>query len=394
MDRKPVVIVGAARTPIGAFQGGLSTMTAPQLGAVAIKAALERAGVPADRVDEVIMGNVLSAGVGQAPARQAAIAAGIPASAHAMTINKVCASGLMAVELGMQRIQLGVSDIVVAGGMESMSQVPYYLPVARTGFRLGHQQAVDGIIHDGLWDPYGDKHMGSYAELCATEHNLSREAQDAFAATSYSKALSAIEAGRFHDEIVPVSIPQRKGDPVIVDTDEEPGMGRPDKLPKLRPAFQKEGTVTAGNASSINDGAAAVVLMSASMAAMMGLTPLGYIVDSVTASREPEWFTIAPADAIDALLRKTGKNIDGVNLFEINEAFSAVAMANNLLLGLDTYKVNIWGGAVALGHPIGASGCRILVTLLYALKHGNMNCGIASLCNGGGEAVAMMVERS
>jgi acetyl-CoA C-acetyltransferase len=394
MKKNPVVIASGARTPIGAFQGGLSSMSAPQLGGVAIKAALERANVPADRVDEVIMGCVLTAGVGQAPARQAAIAAGIPVSAHAMTINKVCASGLMAVELGAQRIQLGISDVVVVGGMECMSQVPFYLDGARTGLRLGDHKLVDGMVFDGLTNPYDGKHMGSCAELCATEHDLSREAQDAFAATSYGKALAAIEAGRFQEEIVPVLVPQRRGDPVIVSVDEEPGRGRPEKLNKLRPAFQKDGTITAGNASSINDGAAAIVLMSAEAAAELGCDPLGNFVDSVTASKEPEWFTTAPADAIKTLLERTGKELGDVGLLEINEAFAAVSLANNQLLELNADLVNIWGGAVALGHPIGASGCRILVTLLHAMKYNGAQRGIASLCNGGGEAVAMMVERN
>ena len=385
------VIVSAARTPIGSFGGSLKKVPAVELGAVAIRAALERGNVAPEDVEETILGMVLQAGVGQAPARQAAIRAGIPTSSSAMTVNKVCSSGLKSVMLGAGLIQLGEHRVVVAGGMENMNQVPYYLPKAREGYRLGNGKIVDGMVNDGLWDPYGDCHMGNCAELCAKEKEVSREEQDAFAAESYSRAQKAIKDGKFKTEIAPVTIKGRKGDTVVSD-DEEPGRVRVDKIPTLRPAFDKAGTVTAANASSINDGGAAVVLMSQEEADKRGAKPLARIVGWATHSQEPEWFTTAPAGAVEKLLKKTGWKIGDVDFFELNEAFAVVSVANNRMLGLDGKNVNLWGGAVALGHPIGASGCRILVTLLHVLKENGARHGIVSLCNGGGEATALAVE--
>jgi acetyl-CoA C-acetyltransferase len=394
---RTVVIVGAARTPIGSFQGALTDRTASQLGGVAIEAALQRAGIApgnaADLIGEVFMGCVLSAGQGQAPARQAAMAAGLPNSIGAVTINKVCGSGLKAVAFGAQAIASGDHDAVVAGGMESMTNAPFLLPGARAGLRMGHGRVVDSMIHDGLWDPYGDQHMGSCGELCAREKNITREQQDAFAAESYRRALQAQADGKFKAEIVPVPIPQRKGDPIFVTEDEEPGRGNPSKLGTLRPAFAKDGTITSGNASSLNDGAAALVLMAEDVAAARGLQPLARIVGHSVHAQAPEWFTTAPAGAIERLLARTGWKKDEVDRWEINEAFSVVSLANNQMLGLDPAKVNVWGGAVALGHPIGASGARILVTLLSALQDCGRRRGVASLCIGGGEGIALAVER-
>ncbi|HEX7343792.1 MAG TPA: thiolase family protein [bacterium] len=390
---RDVVIVGAARTPIGSFFGTLSTVPAPRLGAVAIKAALERAGVKPEQVDEVIMGCVLPAGVGQAPARQAMIYAGIPRSAGAMTINKVCGSGLKAVMLAAQSIQTGEADIVVAGGIENMSLVPYYSMNGRTGFRMGHVQLTDGMIFDGLWDIYNNFHMGSAAELCAREFNITREDQDAYAVESYKRAQAAIAGGKFKAEICPVEIVGKKGDVTVVSEDEEPGKGNISKFGGLKPAFQKDGTVTAANASSINDGAAAVIVASAEKAKALGLKPLAKFVAHATASKDPEWFTTAPTDAINKVLAKTKLTTKDIDLYEINEAFAVVSVCNNRLLGLDAAKVNVNGGAVALGHPIGASGARILVTLLYAMAERNLKRGLASLCIGGGEAVAVVIER-
>ncbi len=389
---RDVVIVGAARTPIGSFFGVLSSVPAPRLGAVAIKAALERAGLKPEQVDEVIMGCVLPAGVGQAPARQAAIYAGIPKSSGAMTINKVCGSGMKSVMLAAQAIQCGDADIIVAGGMENMTLAPYYLPTGRTGFRMGHQKAIDGMIQDGLWDVYNNFHMGNAAELCAKEMNISREEQDAFAAESYRRAQDAVNTGKFKAEIVPVEVPGRKGEVTVVDADEEPGKGKIEKFPALRPAFIKDGTVTAANASSINDGAAALVVMAAEKAQELGIKPLAKIIASATASKEPEWFTTAPADAINKLLDKVKLSTGDIDIYEINEAFSVVSIANNRLLNLDPTKVNLRGGAVALGHPIGASGARILVTLIYLMQDMNAKRGLAALCIGGGEATAMLIE--
>ena len=387
-----VVIAAAARTPIGSFMGALSTVPGPKLGAVAIKAAVERAGIDPEQVDECIMGCVLPAGVGQAPARQAALFAGLPESTHCMTINKVCGSGLKAVMLAAQAIMCGDADVVVAGGMENMSLAPYIMPKARTGFRMGHGQVVDGMVHDGLWDPYNDFHMGNAAEICAAEKDISRERQDAFARESYLRALASQEAGKFAAEIAPVAVPQRRGDPVMVDTDEEPGKGRPDKMGKLRPAFKKDGTVTAANASSINDGAAALVLMSAKKAEKLGVKPMARLVGYATHAQAPEWFTTAPAFAIEKALTRTDLNREDIDLWETNEAFSVVSLAVEDHVGYDPEKVNIWGGAVALGHPIGGSGARIMVTLLHQLQDTDGGKGCASLCIGGGEAVAVIVE--
>lgn len=385
-----VYIVSAKRTPLGAFQGGLSAVTATALGAAAIKAAT--ADVDVTKLDEVIMGCVLPAGVGQAPARQAMKAAGITDSVSALTINKVCGSGLKAVMLARTAILAGEANMVVAGGMECMSQAPYYLPKARDGYRMGHGQLVDGMIHDGLWDPYGNFHMGNAGEKCAQKYTFTREAQDAFAVESTRRAQQAIADGAFADEITPVTIPQRKGDPVVVDTDEQPGRAKPDKLPKLRPAFDKEGTITAGNASSINDGGAALLVASQQAVTEHNLTPLAKITAVATHSQAPEWFTTAPVGAIEKALAKASLKVDDIDLFEINEAFAVVTMAAMEELNIPHDKVNVHGGAVALGHPIGASGARILVTLIHALKRHGKQRGLATLCIGGGEAVAVIVE--
>ncbi len=390
---RDVVNVSGARTPIGSFQGALAGLTAPRLGAVAIRAALERGGVAPGAVGEVYMGCVLTAGIGQAPARQASIAAGIPAAVGAVTINKVCGSGLKAVVFGRNAIAAGEHDVVVAGGMESMSNAPYLLPKAREGYRLGHAQVIDSMITDGLWDAYGNVHMGDCGELCAKEKGISRADQDAFAAESYRRALRAQADGKFRGEIVPVEIPQKKGAPLTVAEDEEPGRGNIEKLPTLRPAFQKDGTITAGNASSINDGAAALVLAAADVAAARGWKAQARIVGASVHAQAPEWFTTAPAGAIERLLDRIGWKKDDVDLWEINEAFAVVSVANNRMLGLDPARVNVWGGAVALGHPIGASGARVLVTLLAALADAGKRRGVASLCIGGGEGIALAVER-
>jgi acetyl-CoA C-acetyltransferase len=390
---REVWIVGAARTPIGSFQGELCAIPAPKLGAVAIRAALERAGVAGEMVGEVLMGCVLPAGLGQAPARQASIGAGIPKQVGATTINKVCGSGLKAVIVGAQAIAAGEYDVAVAGGMESMSGAPYLLPKAREGFRLGHGEVVDSMIKDGLWDVYNQIHMGSCAELCAKERSITREQQDAFAAESYRRALRAQAEGKFKGEIVSVEVPQRKGAPKIVSEDEEPKRGSIEQLGSLRASFQKDGTVTAGNASSINDGAAAVVLMSRERAEASGKKPLARIVAHAGHAQAPEWFTTAPAGAIEKCLERARWKKSDVDLWEINEAFAVVSIANNQLLGLDPQAVNVWGGAVALGHPIGASGCRVLITLLSALAERKATRGVASLCIGGGEGIALAVER-
>lgn len=390
---RDVVIVGAARTAIGAFGGALASVTAPKLGAAAISAALERAKLDPAKVDEVIMGCVLNAGVGQAPARQAALAAGLKEHTPCMTINKVCGSGLKSVMLAAQAIRLGDADVVVAGGMENMSKVPYYLPEARDGMRMGHKKVIDGMVHDGLWDPYKDFHMGNAAEICARDMEISREAQDAFAKASYERALAAIAEGAFDAEIAPVFVPQRRGEPVEVKLDEEPGRGRPDKMAKLRPAFEKTGTVTAANASSLNDGAAALVLTSAEFAEANGLPVLAKISAYTQHAQAPEWFTTAPAYAIQKALGKLNIGPGDVDLYEVNEAFSVVSLAVNKIAELPADRVNVNGGAVALGHPIGGSGARILVTLLYAMEARDAKRGLASLCIGGGEAVAVVVER-
>ncbi len=389
---REVVIVSAARTPIGSFGGVFGSVPAPKLGAAAIQEALSRASVQGADVDQVYMGCVLPAGVGQAPARQASLGAGVPDSVGCVTLNKVCGSGLMAVIQAAQSIKAGDAEIAVAGGMESMSNAPYYLPKARNGYRMGNGEIVDGMVHDGLWDPYGDHHMGIAGELCASERKIDRERQDAWAITSYKRAQASIAQGHFKAEIVPVQVPQRKGDPVVVDTDEEPGRAMLDKIPTLRPAFKKDGTITAANAPSVNDGGAALVVMSKDEADKRGLKPLARIVAYDNAAQAPEWFTTAPAKAVAKVLAKTGLKADDVELWEINEAFAVVSLANQDEIGIPDDRINVRGGAVALGHPIGCSGARILTTLLYALKSTGKTRGMAAICLGGGEGLAMMVE--
>jgi acetyl-CoA C-acetyltransferase len=384
-------IVAGVRTPIGALGGVLSTVSATELGATCIKGLLQKATIPTDEVDEVIMGNVVAAGLGQNPARQAAIKAGLSVSAGATTINKVCGSGLKAVMLASQAIRLGVSHVVVAGGMENMSLAPYLLLQARQGYRMGDSTLVDSMIHDGLWDVYGNKHMGVYGDQCAAKCQFTKQMQDDFAVCSYTRARKAVAEGVFDDEIVPVEIKSKKGSQLISE-DEEPVRFNEDKLRALRPAFGSDGTVTAGNASSINDGAAALLVVSDSRCASMRLEPIARIVGSDTYSREPEWFTLAPIGAIKRLLDRVNWPVDSVDLFEVNEAFAAVTMAAEKELKLPPEKVNIYGGAVALGHPIGASGARILVTLLNGLKRTGGKRGVTCLCIGGGEAVALAVE--
>ncbi len=390
---RDVVIVGAARTPIGSFLGSLSSVVAPKLGATAIKAALERANVAASDVGLVHMGMVLPAAAGQAPARQAALFAGLPQSVPCVTVNKVCGSGLEAV-LGVARaIAAGEIEVGVAGGMESMSNAPHAIKNSRNGTKMGPMETVDTMVNDGLWDPYSNQHMGNCAELCAKEKNIPRSAQDEFAAESYRRALQAQKDGSFKAEIAAVKIADKKGE-ISVEVDEEPGKGNIEKLPGLRTAFQKDGTITAGNASSINDGAAAVVLMSADEAKKRGIKVLAKLVSWGYHAQAPEWFTTAPAQAITNALAKAKWDAKKVDLWEINEAFAVVSLANNQMLGLDPAKVNIWGGAVALGHPIGASGARILVTLLHQMAAKNVRTGGASLCIGGGEGIALLVERA
>jgi len=391
-DRENVFIVSASRTPIGAFQGALGSVAAPRLGAIAIKAAIERSGLGVGDIRETYMGNVLTAGLGQAPARQAAKYADIPDSVPATTVGKVCGSGLQAVVLGAKSIMLGDADVVLAGGMESMTQAPYLLPKARGGYRMGHGEVQDSMILDGLWDPYNDQHMGMCGELCAREHSLTREAQDAFAAESYRRALAAQEAGEFAGELTDVTIKGRRGD-TVVSEDEEPKRAKLEKMPKLRPAFDREGTITAANASKLNDGASALVLASESVVKAKGLTPLARVVGYGGHARAPEWFTTAPIGAIQTALERTGLEIGDIDLFEINEAFALVAMVAMNELSIDHAKVNVRGGAVALGHPIGASGARILTTLVHAMKDRDARRGLATLCIGGGEAVAVIVER-
>ncbi len=372
--------------------GALSSIPAPKLGAAAIKAALERAGLEPDQVDEVLMGNVLSGGVGQAPARQAAIFAGIPESVPCTTVNKVCGSGMKTVMMAAQAIKAGDANLVVAGGMESMSCAPYILQKARTGYRMGNGELIDLMIHDGLWDPYKNIHMGNAGELCSRECGIPRERQDEYAAESYRRALDAQASCRLADEIVPVSVPQGKGDPLLVEKDEEPGKGNIEKLPSLRPAFEKDGSVTAGNASSINDGGAALIVGSASAVESRGLKPLAKILGYAQHAQAPEWFTTAPSFAIQKLLDATGKSVNDVDLFEVNEAFSVVALAVSDKLGIPREKLNVNGGAVALGHPIGMTGTRLILTLAYELKRRGGGIGIASPCIGGGEATAVMIE--
>jgi len=388
---KEVVIVSAVRTPIGSFGGSLSGFSATQLGGFAIKGALEKIGLKPELVQEVYMGNVLSANLGQAPATQAAKYAGLP-DLPATTINKVCASGTKAIMLAAQSIALGQNEIVVAGGMESMSNVPYYLDKARNGYRLGHGQITDGLVKDGLWDVYNDYHMGSAAELCAETCNISREDQDNFAIESYKRAQQAQSDGKFKDEIVAVEIKDRKGEITLFANDEEPAAVKFDKIPALKPVFKKDGTVTAANASTLNDGAAALVLMSAEKAKELGLTPLAKVLAYADAQQAPEWFTTAPSKAIPLALQRANITKEQVDYFEINEAFSVVSLANNQALELNGDKVNVNGGAVAIGHPLGTSGARIVVTLLSVLSQNNGKIGVAGICNGGGGASAIVIE--
>ncbi len=387
------VIVAAKRTPIGAFQGNLSSVLAPKLGAIAIKAVVEETGIDKSQINEVIMGNVLSAGIGQAPARQASIQAGLPNSVEALTINKMCGSGLKAVMLADQAIRCGDAEVVIAGGMESMSNAPYLLKHARSGQRLGHGKMIDSLIHDGLWDAYNDTHMGNCAEMLSKERNYTREAQDEFAVTSYKRAQTAQAEGVFDSEIVPVKIPQRKGDSLFISEDEEPGKARFDKIPTLRPAFEKDGAITAANASKLNDGAAAVLIMSAEKANELGLSPIARIIAQASAAHEPEWFTTAPGKAIGKVLEKANLSANDIDLWEINEAFSVVTMAAIDDFKIDPTKVNIYGGAVAIGHPIGASGARIFTTLMNGMARTETKYGLATLCIGGGEASALIVEK-
>lgn len=392
MSQTDVVIASATRTPIGSFQGVLSTLPAPELGAIVIREAVKRAGVAPEKVERVYFGCVLSGGMGQAPARQATIKAGLPVGVGTVTLNKVCGSGLQAVMFARREIQAGEAEVVVAGGMESMSNAPYVLPNARTGYRMGNGTLVDSMIHDGLWDPYDGVHMGTCGDLVAQKYGFTREDQDAFAKRSFERAIQAQKAGKFKAEIVPVSVPSKKGDPVVVEDDEGPGKAQLDKMSKLKPAFSKEGTVTAANASSINDGAAALVITSAEVAKRLGMPVLARIVGDSTAAVEPKWFTIAPVEALRKLYAKTGTKSADWDLYEINEAFSGVTMAAMKDHGIDGDRVNVHGGAVSLGHPIGCSGARVLVTLLHALKDRGQKRGIATLCIGGGEAVALGVE--
>ena len=390
---REVVIASAVRTPIGRFQGGLSSLTAVQLGTTAAKAAIERAGIAPEQIEEVIMGNVLPAGLGQNPARQVLIHAGVPETVGAYTINKVCGSGLKAVMLAAQAIKAGDLDVALAGGMESMSNAPYLLPSARDGQRLGHGKMIDSMINDGLWDVFNDFHMGNTGELVANKYEIARETQDDYAVQSHRKAVEAMEAGRFKDEIVGVEVPRRKKDPILVDSDENPRSDTTlESLARLRPAFDKEGSVTAGNASSINDGASALVVMSADKARELGVTPLARIVEYTTAGLAPEWVMMTPVPATRKLFERTGWSPADVDLFEFNEAFSVQACAVTKDLNVDQAKVNVNGGAVALGHPIGCSGARILTTLIYALKQRDLNRGIASLCMGGGNGLAIGIE--
>jgi len=390
---KKVVIVSAVRTPIGSFMGSLSTVTASQLGATAIKGALNKINLDPTLVDEVLMGNVVQAGVGQAPARQAAIYAGLSNTVACTTINKVCASGMKAIMQGAQAIMAGDAEVVVAGGMENMSLIPHYVHM-RNGVKFGPATMLDGMQKDGLTDAYDNNAMGVSADLCAAEYKITREEQDAFAIQSYERSAKAWEAGKFDNEIVPVSIPQRKGDPIVFAKDEEYTNVKLDKIPTLNAVFTKDGTVTAANASTINDGAAAVVLMSEEKAIALGLKPLAYIKSYADAAQEPKWFTTSPAKALPKALDKAGLSLSDVDFFEFNEAFSVVGLANAKILGLDNNKVNVNGGAVSLGHPLGCSGARIVVTLINVLEQNNAKIGAAAICNGGGGASAIVIERA
>lgn len=390
---KKVVIVSAARTPIGSFMGSLSTVSAPHLGAAAIKGALEKINLDPNLVDEVIMGNVIQAGVGQAPARQAALFAGLPNTVVATTVNKVCASGMKAVMQGAQAIMAGDAEIVVAGGMENMSLIPHYMHL-RNGVKFGPTSMVDGMQRDGLQDAYDNNAMGVSADLCATEYKITREQQDAFAIQSYERSAKAWEAGKFDKEVVPVAVPQRRGEPIMVTKDEEYTNVKLDKIPALSAVFTKEGTVTAANASTINDGAGAVILMSEEKAKAMGLKPLATIVSYADAAQEPKWFTTSPAKALPKALDKAGLKVSDVDFFEFNEAFAVVGLANAQILGLDNDKINVNGGAVSLGHPLGCSGVRIIITLINVLEQNNAKIGAAAICNGGGGASAIVIERN
>ena len=392
MQRRSV-IASAIRTPIGAFQGYLSSLSASDLASICIKDILDQTGIQTDQINEVILGNVLSAGQGQAPARQATLKSGCPDSVEALTINKMCGSGLKAVMLADQAIRCGDADLILAGGMESMSNAPYLLNDARAGKKLGHSKVIDSMIHDGLWDAYNDKHMGNCAEMLAKDRNYSREAQDEYAIESYKRAQQATSDGIFQTEIVPVVIPQRKGEPLIIDEDEEPAKARFEKIPALKPAFDKDGTITAANASKLNDGAAVMLITSEENAKDLGLKPLVRIIEQASASHQPEWFTTAPSKAIGKVLNKAGLKANDIDLWEINEAFAVVAMAAIEDYNIQYENVNIYGGAVALGHPIGASGARILTTLINGMNRQNVDRGLATLCIGGGEASALIVEK-
>jgi acetyl-CoA acetyltransferase family protein len=389
---KKVVIVSAVRTPIGSFMGGLSTVTAPRLGAIVIKGALDKIQLDPNLVDEVFMGNVVQAGEGQAPARQAAIYAGLPNTVACTTVNKVCASGMKSVMLGAQAIQCGDAEIVIAGGMENMSLIPHYMHL-RNGYKFGPATMIDGMQKDGLTDAYDNNAMGVCADLCASEYKITREEQDNYAIQSYERSAKAWEEGKFDNEIVPVAVPQRKGDPIIVAKDEEFTNVKLDKIPSLNAVFTKEGTVTAANASTINDGAAALILMSEEKALSLGLKPLAYIRSYADAAQEPKWFTTTPSKAIPKALEKAGLTINDVDYFEFNEAFAVVGLVNSKILGLNDTKVNVNGGAVSLGHPLGCSGARIIVTLLNVLEQNNGKIGAAAICNGGGGASAIVIEK-
>jgi acetyl-CoA C-acetyltransferase len=388
-----IVILSAARTPIGSFQGALASLRGPEIGAKALAGAIEQAGIAPADLEQVYMGCVLPAGLGQAPARQAALGAGCPTSTGAITLNKVCGSGMRTVMSAANDLRCGEFQLVAAGGMEAMSGAPYLAPKIRDGLRLGHGQLLDSMVHDGLWDVYNDKHMGNCAETCAAEYGFSREEQDAFTEESYRRAQAATAEGRFAAEIVPVEVPQRRGDAVLVEHDEEPARVNFEKMKKLRPVFQKDGTITAANASTINDGAAALVLTTAEHAAALGKKPMARLVAQATFAHDPEWFTTAPVGAMKRVLERADLGVGDIDLFEINEAFAVVVLAAQRDLGLDPAKVNVNGGAVALGHPIGASGARILVTLLHALEQRGGRYGCAGICLGGGEATAVVVER-
>ncbi|MDI1255730.1 MAG: acetyl-CoA C-acyltransferase [Flavobacterium sp.] len=390
---KKIVIVSAARTPIGSFMGALSTVTAPKLGAAAIKGALDKINLDPKLVDEVYMGNVVQAGVGQAPARQAALYAGLPDTVIATTVNKVCASGMKAVMMGAQAIMSGDAEIIVAGGMENMSLIPHYMHL-RNGYKFGPAAMIDGMQKDGLTDAYDNNAMGVCADLCASEYKISREDQDNFAIQSYERSAKAWEGGKFDNEVVPVAVPQRKGDPIMVTKDEEFTNVKLDKIPTLSPVFTKDGTVTAANASTINDGAGAVILMSEEKALALGLKPLAYIRGYADAAQEPKWFTTTPAKALPKALDKAGLAISDVDYFEFNEAFSVVGLANAKILGLDNEKINVNGGAVSLGHPLGCSGVRIIITLINVLDQNNAKIGAAAICNGGGGASAIVIEKA